>query len=145
MHNPQSLVAKAREIAAEAHKGQVDKNGQDYMLHPSRVSTMGKTEEEKIVGLLHDVVEDSTITLEDLSKVGFSEEVVAAVDCLTKREGEEYLPYLNRIKGNALARQVKLYDLADNSSPIRLQKLAALERSKLIEKYNVASKVLKSS
>src|SRR3990172_2948198 len=96
---------------------------------------MGKTEEEKLVGLLHDVVEDSATTLDDLRKAGFPEDILAAVDCLTKREGEDYSYYLKRIKGNTLGRTVKLYDVADNSDPVRLRMLPILERRELIEKY----------
>ena len=75
-----SFEQKAKEMAENAHRGQIDKSGKAYIFHPIRVSQMGKTEEERIVGLLHDVVEDTDLTLQDLKDVDFSQEIVEAVD-----------------------------------------------------------------
>lgn len=83
-----SRLERAIEIATEAHKGQVDKSGKEYIGHPFRVMEMGKTEEEKIVGMLHDVVEDTDWTFERLAEEGFSDEVIAALKCVTAARQE---------------------------------------------------------
>lgn len=83
-----STLERAIEIATEAHKGQVDKSGKEYIGHPLRVMEMGKTEEEKIVGVLHDVVEDTDWTFERLAEEGFSDEVIAALKCVTATRQE---------------------------------------------------------
>lgn len=113
-------VLKALELAQNAHRGQVDKGGQPYILHPMHVAESLHTEEEQIAGLLHDVVEDTYVTLEDLRAQGFEESVVQAVDCLTHRRGEPRETYLNRIAQNPLAVRVKLADLAHNSDLSRI-------------------------
>ena len=79
-----STLKRAIEIATEAHKGQFDKSGKDYIGHPLRVMEMGKTEEEKIVGVLHDIVEDTAWTFEALEAEGFSSDIIAALKCVTK-------------------------------------------------------------
>ena len=95
-----STLKRALEIAAEAHKGQFDKSGKDYIKHPLRVMEMGKTEEEKIVGVLHDVVEDTDWTFEGLAAEGFSEESIAALRCVTKTsDNENYDDSLNALRG----------------------------------------------
>ncbi len=109
-----SMLEQAIQIAVAAHQGQKDRAGQPYILHPLRVMFRVQSETERTVAVLHDVVEDSEITLEDLRKKGFPEEVVKAVDCLTKREGEPYMALVERAKANPLARRVKLADLDDN-------------------------------
>jgi (p)ppGpp synthase/HD superfamily hydrolase len=102
-------------LAAEAHRGQLDRAGQPYILHPLRVMQSVEDETAKVVAALHDVVEDSTITLDDLRAKGYSDEIVAAVDCLTRRKSESYAEMIERIKPNPLAVRVKLGDLADHS------------------------------
>lgn len=93
-----STLKRAIEIATEAHKGQFDKAGNDYIGHPLRVMEMGKTEEEKIVGVLHDVVEDTDWTFEALAAEGFSEKVIAALRCVTKvSENENYDDFIERV------------------------------------------------
>jgi len=139
------LEQKAYGIARSAHWGQKDKEGEDYLLHPMRVSAKGKSEKERILGLLQDVVEDTDITLEDLSEEGFSKEIVDAVDALTKREGESDPQYLTRVKENELARGVKLYDIEDNADPERLAKLDRETRERLTKKYRYARDFLLSS
>ena len=117
-----ATLEKAIEIAREAHAGQVDKAGKDYINHPLRVMAMGKDENEKIVGVLHDVVEDSDWTFEMLEAEGFSSEVIDALRCVTKlSEDEDYDHFLNRIKGNRLAMKVKLCDLVDNLDTSRIE------------------------
>ena len=110
-----STLERAIEIATEAHRGQFDKEGNDYIGHPLRVMAAGKTTEEKIVGVLHDVVEDSGWSFERLAAEGFSQEVIEALRCVTKlSENEPYDKFIARIKTNPLAVAVKLNDLTDN-------------------------------
>ena len=113
-------VQRAYEIAAKAHAGQVDKAGKDYIHHPLTVASFVETDDEKTVALLHDVVEDTPVTLRNLSDAGFSDAVVHAVDCVTKREGEELWDYLRRVKSDWLATAVKLADLRHNSDLSRI-------------------------
>ena len=132
---------RAIEIAVKAHKGQVDINGQPYIGHPFRVMTAGHTLDEKIVGALHDVIEDSEITLDYLAAEGFSKEVIDGVDCMTKREGEKYSDYLTRIEHNPLAVRVKINDLSDNMDIRRLDELTD-EHIRRMKKYLKAYKRL---
>ena len=112
-------IEKALQIAARAHEGQTDKNGQPYILHPLRVMNAVEDEAAKIVAALHDVIEDSSVTVEDLRQEGFEEGVLAALECLTHRKGESYSDYVARCKCNVIARQVKLADLEDYARPSR--------------------------
>lgn len=114
------MLNRALEIARKAHAGQVDKGGDTYIFHPVRVALHCRTEEEKIVALLHDVVEDTDITLDDLRREGFSAEVLDALQCLTKIKGEDYMDFIRRVATNPLATQVKLHDLRDNMDVSRL-------------------------
>ena len=110
-----STLERAIEIATEAHRGQYDKVGNDYIGHPLRVMAAGKTTEEKIVGVLHDVVEDSGWSFERLAAEGFSGEIIEALRCVTKlSENEPYDKFITRVKENPLAVAVKLNDLMDN-------------------------------
>jgi (p)ppGpp synthase/HD superfamily hydrolase len=101
-------------LAVEAHHGQRDKIAQPYILHPLRVMFRLTTEAERIVAVLHDVVEDTTFTFEDLRKMGYPEDILHALDCVTKREGEVYEDFVLRSKSDPIARNVKLADLEDN-------------------------------
>src|SRR5689334_10259915 len=98
-------------LAVEAHRGQRDRVGQPYILHPLRVMCRLQDEAARTAGVLHDVVEDTTYTLDDLRARGYPPDVLAAVDCLSRRSGESYEQYVERIKPNPLARRVKLADL----------------------------------
>jgi (p)ppGpp synthase/HD superfamily hydrolase len=119
-----ATIAKAIEIAVSAHKGQKDKSGAEYILHPLRVMERGKTEVEKICGVLHDVVEDSDWTFEKLENEGFSAEVIEALRCVTKKsEDEDYDKFIDRITQNSIAVQVKINDLLDNLDVTRLKEL----------------------
>ncbi len=91
-----SLFEKSLEIAVKAHLGQKDKVGKAYILHPLRIMAKMEAEEEMAVALLHDVIEDSDFQAGDLLSEGIPETVVDAVECLTKREGEDYGVYLER-------------------------------------------------
>lgn len=114
-------LTHAIKLAIKAHGHQVDRTGQPYIGHPFRVMAAGHTLEEKIVGALHDLVEDTHLNLMDISMEGFSEEVIDAVHALTKLENEDYDHYINRVKRNNLATRVKLNDLTDNMDIRRLK------------------------
>lgn len=131
------LYQQALAIARDAHKGQVDKAGVDYIQPPLFVASLVEGELAKTVALLHDVVEDSDWTLEDLRKKGLPEEVVQAVGILTKKRNEKYEEYILRVKQNPLARQVKLADLQHNSDLSRLTTVTEIDR-KRAEKYRQA-------
>lgn len=119
-----STLERAIEIATEAHRGQRDKAGNDYIGHPLRVMAAGKTTEEKIVGVLHDVVEDSNWTFNLLAIERFSPTIIEALRCLTHDPRESYDRYIARVKGNPLAAAVKLNDLTDNMDIRRLPYLS---------------------
>ena len=137
-----STLERAIEIATEAHRGQFDKAGNDYIGHPLRVMAMGKTTDEKIVGVLHDVVEDTDWTFERLAAEGFSEEVIDALRCVTKlSEDEPYDKFIARVKTNPLAVVVKLNDLSDNMDIRRLPYISDKDVRRL-KKYLRAYKQL---
>ena len=114
------MLEKAIQIAIEAHQGQTDRAGTSYILHLIRVMNAGQTKNEKICGMLHDLVEDTPWTFEALRKEGFSEEVISALVCVTKQPNESYTHFIERIKKNSLATKVKLNDLRDNMDITRL-------------------------
>ena len=137
-----STLRRAIEIATEAHRGQKDKAGNDYIEHPLRVMEAGRTMEEKITGVLHDVVEDSDWTFAMLEAEGFSKEIVDALRCVTKlSESEPYDKFITRIKKNPLAVSVKLNDLSDNMDIRRLPYLSDKDVKRL-KKYLKAYKQL---
>jgi hypothetical protein len=113
------MLETAIRLAAAAHAGQTDKGGAPYITHPLRLMAAVDGDAAQIVAVLHDVVEDTPVTVEDLRREGFGKEVLAAVDCVTHRRGEPYADYVARCKANPVARRVKLADLADNSRPDR--------------------------
>ncbi|MDQ7779730.1 MAG: HD domain-containing protein [Planctomycetota bacterium] len=115
-----STLERAIEIAARAHAGQVDKAGAPYVLHPIRVMLRVQTVEQRIAAILHDVVEDTDVTLGDLRRKGFSLRVIAAVEALTRRSNEAYDDFVTRASKNAIAKRVKLADLEDNLDMSRL-------------------------
>lgn len=118
-----ALLARAITLAAQAHEAQRDKAGAPYILHPLRMMQRAQTDREKIVAVLHDVVEDSDWTLDGLAKEGFPPDIVAAIDCLTHREGESYDDAIERVLTAPLAMRVKFYDLEDNMTLSRLSAL----------------------
>ena len=128
---------RAIELAKQHHEGQTDKAGKPYIEHPLRVMNQVESEEEKIVAVLHDIVEDTDISLDDLRNEGFSEEVVSAVECLTKQDGENYDSYIERISFNPLAVKIKLADLEDNRDLTRLPEVTDKDLERL-EKYDKA-------
>lgn len=132
------MLNKAIEIATRAHAGQVDKAGAPYILHPLRVMISRENELERICAVLHDVVEDSDITFDDLRKEDFSEEVIAVLDCLTKRSDESYEEFIDRILKNETACRVKLADLCDNMDLSRIENPTEEDKERN-RKYNKAS------
>lgn len=126
------ILDRAKAIATSAHEGQVDKAGKPYIEHPMRVMNMGKTVEEKIAGVLHDVVEDSDWTFEMLEKEGIPKDVMDALRCVTKlSEDEDYDHFIERVKTNPLAVKVKLNDLKDNMDITRLGEVTEKDLTRL--------------
>lgn len=114
------LTKKALTLCFEAHKDQLDKSGMPYVFHPFHLAEQMTDEYTTVVALLHDVVEDTLYTLQDLTEMGFPREVVEAVGLMTHAEGVPYLDYVAAIKDNPIARAVKLADLRHNSDLTRL-------------------------
>jgi (p)ppGpp synthase/HD superfamily hydrolase len=115
-----STLENAIALAVKAHQGQVDKYGKPYILHPLRVMFRMETELEQMVGVLHDVVEDSEVTFADLQQMGYSDEVITALDGVTRREDETYDEFVTRSLAHPISRRVKLADLEDNMDLRRL-------------------------
>jgi len=143
------LLSKVIEFAVKAHGGQVDKIGEPYILHPLRVMMDCNTMVEKIVAILHDTVEDTDATLDDIRALftnnnnrTYADTIVNAVDAMTKRAGESYDDYLARVKDNPIALSVKLADIRDNMSPIRQYRLPLEKQIKLKAKYLKALTIL---
>jgi (p)ppGpp synthase/HD superfamily hydrolase len=132
-------VLEAINLAITAHHGQVDKAGVPYIAHPLRVMNQMDSDTERIVAVLHDAVEDSSLTLGDLGRLGYSAEIIEAIDCLTRREGETYRQYIERLKQNPVAHKVKIADLQDNMAEGRIQNL---QGGGLEKRYQDALKIL---
>jgi (p)ppGpp synthase/HD superfamily hydrolase len=129
-------LEKAIALAVKAHEGQRDKAGMPYVLHPLRMMLKMDCEADMIVAVLHDVVEDSEVTLDDLTDLGFSEDITEAVDCLTKRLDESYEDFIERALANPVATKVKIADIEDNMDVRRLGPLTVrdVERLKRYQK-----------
>ena len=139
-----SNLARAIEIAASAHLHQTRKNGSPYVLHPLRLMFQCTGEEQQIVAVLHDVVEDSDWTMEQIKQEGFSEEVVTALKLVTHEEGVPYEEYVMKIAENPIARAVKMADLQDNINLLELPELS--ENSLLrVQKYHRAWNLLQDN
>ena len=127
-----STLQKAIEIAITAHQNQTDKSVAPYILHVIRVMNSGKTEVEKICGVLHDIVEDTPWTFEMLQQEGFSEEIINVLKCVTKEsDQEDYDHFIDRILTNKIAIAVKLNDLRDNMDITRLTQITEQDRKRL--------------
>lgn len=126
-----ATLEDAISLAVEAHRGQRDKSGQPYILHVLRVMFRLDTEYERMAGVLHDVVEDTPYSLDDLRRLGYPEPVVEAVDCLTRRPDETYEQFIERAIANPIARLVKLADLEDNMDIRRLSELTERDRERM--------------
>lgn len=136
-----NLLEKSLVIATKAHEGQTDKAGVPYILHPIRVSNRCRTEEEKIVALLHDVIEDTSVTASDLLTEGFPPTIVEAVLSVSRNEGESYEDFVIRSKQNPIGRQVKIHDLEDNMDMTRFNQLTEKDLVRL-NKYLTAYRAL---
>ncbi|NQX64629.1 GTP pyrophosphokinase [Paenibacillus alba] len=138
-----STLSKAIIIATQFHDGQTDKGGKPYILHPLRLMLKAPDNDSKIVSVLHDVIEDTNITLEQLKEEGFSKVIIEALDCLTRRKEETYEEFIQRIKPNTLARYVKLLDLEDNRDVKRIKDLSQDDFERL-KRYGKAVEYLLS-
>ncbi len=139
--NGDRLVQIALDLAARAHDGQTDKAGKPYILHPIRVAFRFNDPIRRTAAILHDVVEDSSVTLADLAAL-FPSYIVEAVDALTRRPGEQPEKYYARVRANPVARDVKEADLDDNTEPTRMRALDPGTRDRLEQKYAKARRLL---
>lgn len=128
---------KALKLCFEAHKAQLDKSGMPYVFHPFHLAEQMKDETTTVVALLHDVIEDTDYTFNDLIAMGFDGAIIEAIKLMTHEEGVPYMDYVEKIKSNPIAREVKLADLRHNSDLSRLD--APTEKDKMrVEKYRKA-------
>ena len=105
---------KAITIACEAHQGQFSINGEPYILHPLRLLIKAKSNEERIIAILHDVIEKTNISLADLKNKGFDQNIISSIDSLSRRKSESYVDCIGRLMQNRISVKIKLLDLADN-------------------------------
>ncbi|HLL81001.1 MAG TPA: hypothetical protein VK420_00060 [Longimicrobium sp.] len=139
MHTLEDAIA----LAASAHRGQVDKAGQPYILHPLRLMLRLESDAERMTAVLHDVVEDTAVSLDQLAGLGYPREVLDALELLTRRPTDTYEAFIERVSGNALARRVKLADLEDNMDVRRLPAVTAKDAERLA-RYRAAWARLKA-
>lgn len=138
------MLETAKRICKEAHAGQVDKGGKAYYLHPFAVADMCETVNQKIVAYLHDVLEDTSVTVIDLINQGISLEIIEALIALTHKPGENYFDYIERVKVNPLAKAVKIKDLMHNSDLSRLREITPKDLSR-VEKYKRCIEILQTA
>lgn len=138
-----SYLERAISIAGEVHAGQIDKAGRPYILHPLRLMLKFTAEEEMITAVLHDVIEDSLWTIDDLLNSGFSQQVVNAVACLTKRENELYEAFIERVSTNELAVKVKIEDIKDNLDLSRLDSIMPKDLDRVVRYHEALKKLEK--
>ena len=136
-----SYVEKALEIATRAHEGQYDKSGVPYIEHPKHVAEHVHGDIAKATAYLHDVLEDTDVTADNLRAEGIPEEVVEAVIVLTHRDYEVYDKYIRRVKKHPIAREVKIADLEHNSDASRIGKLTPRDKARL-KKYEKALRII---
>ena len=141
--NPEKTLETAIAIAVAAHTGQIGKDGLPYILHPLAVMDKMQTLTGKAIAVLHDTVEDTSVTFSYLRELGFEEKIVVAIDYLTRREGESYETFIVRCSDNEFARQVKVWDLRHN---MHLERLIDIKEKDLerVAKYHKALKLLLS-
>lgn len=132
---------KAMKLCFQAHKEQTDKSGIPYVFHPIHLAEQMKDEDTTVVALLHDVVEDTDYTMEDLKAMGFNQRVLEAIQLMTHAEGEPYMDYVARIKTNPIAKAVKLADLAHNSDITRMDVVDEKAKAR-VAKYAQAIQLL---
>lgn len=138
-----ATLERAIEMAAKAHAGQVDKAGQAYILHPLRLMLAVRTPHERMAAVLHDIVEDTPVTFDDLVREGFPPEVVAAVRALTKTDGEKRVDAARRAAADPVARVVKLADVTDNMDLSRLAEPTQKDFDRLKEYEQVRAILLR--
>jgi len=137
-----STLERAICIAARAHEGQKDKAGVHYILHVLRVMLAMSSDDDRIVAVLHDLLEDTPWTVDALRAEGFSQTIIDAIDGVTHREGESYDAFIQRVGTNAISRRVKLADLTDNADLSRLDEPSQADRVRSL-KYEKAIEMLK--
>ncbi len=135
------LTKRAINIAYKAHEGQLDRSGIPYIFHPMHIAEQMTTEETCIVAILHDVVEDTDVTLDELKEAGFSENVINAINLLTHRDEVPYLDYVRALKDDPIASVVKLADLNHNSDRTRLNVITKKDEQRFL-KYQKAKEIL---
>ncbi len=135
------LTKKAACLAFQAHFGQTDRAGFPYIMHPIHVAEQMTTEDTCVVALLHDVLEDTDVTAEDLRREGFTDAQIEAVKLITHAEGTDYMDYVRGIKKNEIAKTVKLADLAHNMDRTRIRELSEKDEARY-RKYQAAKALL---
>ena len=135
------LTKRAILFAFDAHRGQYDKSGLPYITHPLHVAESMESEDECVVALLHDVLEDTDITVEDLTRIGISDRQIAALKLLCHDDSVPYLEYVQSIRVDQIARKVKLADLHHNSDLTRLNVITTQDIER-VEKYKQAIEIL---
>ena len=140
---PKPTLKDSIALATKYHKGQVDKGGKPYINHPIRVMKKMMFEDEKMVAVMHDIVEDTSITLQDLKDMGYNSYIVNSIDCLTKRDGESYDKFVERTLTDTMASYVKLADLEDNMDTNRLIQLTNEDKKRLKKYKQVHAKITK--
>jgi len=138
----ENLIEKALKVALNFHYGATDRANQPYILHCLRVMNSVPNEQDIVItAILHDIIEDTPISIKTLKKMGFSDDVLCAIDAISKRDEEEYMQYIARVCENSIAYQVKIADLKDNINVLRLEKVSSND-IKLVKKYHEAYKYL---
>lgn len=136
------LTKKAMRLCYRAHDGQMDKGGVPYVFHPFHVAEQMHTEYDICVALMHDVLEDTDCTIEEVRSVGFPDEIIEALLCITRADGVAYEDYIEVVKTNEIATRVKLADLEHNSDHSRLPGDDAVYNQNLLDRYEKARQVL---
>ena len=142
IYTPMTKIAL--KICFEAHKNQTDKSGMPYVFHPFHLAEQMVDEKTTVVALLHDVIEDTEYTIDDLKNMGFSDDILSAIALMTHADGVPYMEYVAKIKTNSIAKAVKLADLRHNSDMSRLDKVTIRDCERA-EKYKKAIDLLESS
>jgi len=136
-----NLLEKCIKFALDVHAGQTDRYGRPYILHPLHLMSQMDTEVEMMAAVLHDVIEDSDTTLDDLRRLGLPQEVIEAVSLLTHGEADSYDDYVHKLKPDAVARKIKLADLAHNMDIRRMDSVTEQDAARL-DKYRRAWEIL---
>lgn len=140
MENP--ALSRAILVAARAFDGATDRQGDPYIAHAIRVMNDVEGEEAKVVALLHDTLEWGNLTWSELSDMGFSQRVLAAIDAMTDRDGETLSEQISRIRSNPLALRVKIADIRDNSQKWRTKRMEPETRDRMLSKYRDTAELL---